>query len=91
MINRIIPTKLMIPTAIIRIIINPKGARKELGRVGCGPVVMEVIEEKMDKTQNTTVITVMIGMITFIKLAVRPNFLPDSSDILPLRCYFIAT
>jgi hypothetical protein len=51
-------------------------------------LVMVEIKEKRKNPYNATV---TIGTITFIRLAVRPNFLPDSSDILTLRLYFIAT
>jgi hypothetical protein len=85
-----IPTKLMIPAKAI-VIINPKNGSglKVVGTgTGFGPVGIAAI---MEKIKNTKDITIIIGMITVIRLAVRPNFLPDSSDILTLRCYFIAT
>ena len=46
------------------------------------------MDKKTDKTIDIAVIIKTIGIITLIKLAVKPNFLPDSSDMLALAKYF---
>jgi hypothetical protein len=40
---------------------------------------------KSEKIKNTYATTIITGEITYIKLAVKPNFLPDSSDTLNPR------
>jgi hypothetical protein len=80
--KRIIPIKLMIPTKA-RIISSPK-------KYEVKPVDAVGMTAKMDKRVNINAIAVMTGIITCIKLAVRPIFLPDSSDISIPGCYFAA-
>ncbi|MGA2680764.1 MAG: hypothetical protein ABSF44_03070 [Candidatus Bathyarchaeia archaeon] len=57
-------------------------ALPKLGIVGFDPVDVVGMAAKMEKRKSIKAIAVMTGMMTSIKLAVRPNFLPDSSDIL---------
>jgi hypothetical protein len=45
------------------------------------PVIALVMVEIKEKRKNPYNAIVTIGTITVIKLAVRPNFLPDSRDI----------
>jgi hypothetical protein len=68
--------------------IAPK-ARKELlnGDVVPSWVIFE-IELIKEKRKIPYKVSVTIGTITDIKLAVNPSFLPDSNDILPLQCYY---
>jgi hypothetical protein len=67
----------MIPITANKIIIK-LGKKDELREVPSG-IVANI--DKIKKTYATTPIT---GVITAIKLAVVPSFLPDSSDILNL-------
>jgi hypothetical protein len=78
MMNRIIPTKVMIPTKL-RIVPNPK---EKLGIVGVDPDDVAAMDANMDQMKSIVVITIMTGMIISIKLAVKPSFLPDSRDML---------
>ena len=81
--NRIRPTKDMIAITAPTIM-NIEGMKVTLG-VGLSTFLE--IEKIKDKKNRTYDATRTIGMITAIKLAVSPNFLPDSSDMLSLSCY----
>ena len=81
MMNNIIPTKVMIPTRI-KAASNPKKVEGKVGIAGLGPFEVILMAANIDQIKTITVTTVMTGMITSIKLAARPSFLPGSSDIL---------
>jgi hypothetical protein len=53
-------------------------------------VTAEEKAEIIEKINNPPDTTTMTGAMMAIKLAVRPSFLPDSSDITALACYFVA-
>jgi len=74
--NKMNPMTPIAPT-MIKNAVNPvESPKKDEGTV---PVAAENI---VDIISETTPITAAIGKITVIKLAINPNFLPDSSDIL---------
>jgi hypothetical protein len=70
------PAKLMSPSKPI----TAMKARKVMAKLD--PTAPEKIEKNSDAINMMTEKTMMTGPITAIKLAVNPNFLPDSSDTL---------
>ena len=87
--NKIIPTKVTIPTKA-KTAPNPKKVEGKLGIAGLDPLDVIGLAANIAQIKTITVTTVMTGMITSIKLAARPNFLPDSSDILiPLNAILL--
>src|SRR5208283_3397380 len=80
-INSIPPIKLSNPRPINDIDITPKERKEPKGVFPPPATVVEIVAkmEKIKKPYNTTIIT---GTATVIMLAVKPSFLPDSSDIL---------
>jgi len=82
--NRMIPMKPIIPRTINKPRNNPDERNGELVRVPSDEIVEEIVEKTSNnKATERTIET--IGTITLIKLAVNPNFLPDSSDIVTLQ------
>jgi hypothetical protein len=65
----------------MKVIVSPAGNKEPL-KVWLPPVTVEENAPNKDKKSKPYRIAVMIGMTTAIKLAVKPNRLPDSKDIL---------
>ena len=61
---------------------NPRKIEEKLGSVTLEPLAAAEMTENIDKKKNTVAITAITGIIISIQLAVRPSFLPDSSDTL---------
>jgi hypothetical protein len=74
--NKMNPMTPIAPT-VIKNAVNPAESPKM--DVGTVPVAADNI---VDIISETTPITAASGKITEIKLAINPNFLPDSIDIL---------
>ena len=83
--NKMNPVTPIAPT-VIKNAVNPAESPKM--DEGTVPVAAENI---VDITRATTPITAAIGKITVIKLAINPNFLPDSSDILKPSIFMLIT
>jgi hypothetical protein len=85
-----IPMKPTIPRGINAIVI-PAG-NSEPTKVCLSPVKAEEMIPNTDRKRSPYKMTVMTGTITAIKLAAKPNFLPNSNDTstLSTACYLMA-
>ena len=72
------PANAIAPIAEKRRKVN-EGNGEAIVLVGFDPIRLPVIAEKI---RTTYAMPIMTGIIIAIKLAVKPNFLPDSNDIL---------
>jgi hypothetical protein len=83
MTNKMSPANAIAPTSEKRIIVDKgNGEIPELD--GFDPEKLRVIDERIRSTYTMPIIT---GIRTAIKLAVKPNFLPDSNDIFTKAVY----